>query len=489
MADIAMTVALAKALGGGGGGGGDVAKVLIAANNSEQDIKDAADFVCSGVNDQIIINSLIESRTNEEICLLPGDYYISGEINPISNTKLSGIGNAKLHLANRTVTTLKQAVSVNDKTIYLTDPSGFIVGQKIGIKYGNSDNECDYNVGHIKTIDYETGAVTMYSRNITNKTQNIKEIDGFVNHSADAGALVFTDSPVIMGWAVDNVTICDLAIDGNSENLSGYASDTDYGSNLIEFWGGDNIRIKNNKLDDCYKHSVLFVYGTSNSAIIGNKINNALTHGIDLYTNVAYVIISDNILTSANIQCHGGSYTIISDNLLTKCGIYNSNGARNLINGNLIDNKDTTIGRCITLLGTSCTDTEISNNVCIGSAQGIQIDSGKQIKLSGNKFIATRTNAIHLYNTQNCVVDNNDVNTPNTVTTGDAIKIESGAINNIITGNKIYGTIGKTTTAINEVSANDDYNIIANNEVFNCTNGIVTVGTHSVTQNNIVIAA
>lgn len=462
---------------------GGSASILIAASNSAQALKDKADFVCTGENDQITINNAMSGMSSGEICILAGDYYISGPIEPTSNVDIKGFGNPQLHLTDRVITTLSQAASVDDETIYLTDPSDFVVGQKIVLYDGTN---YDYEVGTIKTINYETGAVTMYPRGRARYLYPSQV--GKVSVAMQSGATVFTDSCVIMGWNKDNVTISNLLIDGNSNNLTGYVADTDWGSNIIEWSGGNNVRVLNNKLTNCYKHSVLFVYGTSNSYVCQNVIDTAVTHGIDFYTDVANNLVFGNIMTYANIQCHGGLKTIIANNILSHCSIVNYSGQYNLITGNRIDNIGEETLKCIFVNGSNAQYTEIIGNNVAGGYQGIQLDSNKYIKVFGNKFSNQRKEAIHFYKTTDCIADSNDVYAPNSFTNGSAIKIENASTGTIICGNTVHGTSGKTLTGIEEAGTTANYNTIANNIVYNATTGVSKTGANSVEQNNIAVS-
>lgn len=463
--------------------GGGSTSILIAASNSTESIKEKADYVCTGVNDQLTINNILSSLTNGEICLLAGDYYISGSINPVDNVDIKGFGNPQLHLTDRVVTTLSRAASVNDEVIYLADPSKFVVGQKITLTDGT---KYDAEVGLIKTIDYETGAVTMYSRGLAN--YNPETSVGKVSIAMPQGATVFTDSCVIMGWDKHNVTISGLHIDGNSANLGGFNSDTDFGANLIEWSGGGNVRILNNKLTNCYKHSVLFVYGTTNSFVCENVVNSAGVHGIDFYTNVENNLVFGNILTDANIQCHGGLKTVIACNQLIDCSIFMTGGVHNLVIGNKVDyNK--TIGRCLSLSGKGGLGNEIVGNIFAGGMYGIQVDSHTNTTIASNKFANQRSIAIDLYSAKSCTVEGNNVYLPNSVTPEGAIVIQSASEGNVVVGNSITGTPSKTTVGITEKGTTADRNVVANNVIYDATSGVSITGSSSVEQNNIFVAS
>ena len=75
---------------------------LIAASNAPQDLKDVADFVCSGSNDQVEINQAIAQLTPNRdapggvVQLSPGTFNISDQIRMRPRTSLVGSGKATI---------------------------------------------------------------------------------------------------------------------------------------------------------------------------------------------------------------------------------------------------------------------------------------------------------------------------------------------------------------------------------------------------------
>lgn len=452
--------------------------VFIAASDSADEYKATADYVCTGTNDQVIINSAMAQH--KEFVFASGTYNISGEINPASNSILRGIGYPVFKLSNRVTSNLSQSASIGDTSIYVADASGFVVGQKIQIKEGT---QYDDKLGVITSIDDSTGQIT-FSLN-SNPSQA-----GSLTKAFTTSAVVFTDSTIVMGWSVENVTVEGIKFDGNRSNLSGYTSDTDFGSNGIEFYGSKHISILNNVITEVYKHGVLLIYGTTESLIENNDISNCSTHGIDLFPNTTKRnAVVANALYAANIQCHGGSYTSIVGNTLRKCTIYNQTGVTcNTITGNIIDNSENNSARCFQI-NTGTTNTIIANNVTYGGNYGIQIDGGQTIALLSNKFVNARSQAIHLYNAKYCNVSGNDLDNCNNANTGSGIYLETTCQRNKISDNYIKGTSGKTNYGIQDATSASDYNYVNNNVVYNASTGAVSVlGTHSVETGNAVIS-
>ena len=457
---------------------GQKTTVIFAASDSADEYKEMADYVCTGTNDQIIINSAMAE--GEDFVFVSGTYNISGEINPASNSVIRGVGFPVFKLANRTTSSLAQSASSGDSSIYVTDPSAFVVGQKIQIKEGT---QYDDKLGVILSIDSTTGEITFSKNNDPSQT-------GSLTKNFTTSAVVFSDPSILMGWSVENVTVEGIRFDGNRSNLTGYVSDTDFGANCIAFNGSKYVKVLNNVITECYKHGVVFLYGTTESVIEYNSISNCTTHGVDLFPNTTIKnAVMANSLYAANIQCHGGSLSSIIGNKLTKCSIMQQTGVScNTIVGNVIDNSENVSGRCFQI-NANVTNILIANNVTYGGNYGIQIDSGQKVSLIDNNFVNARSQAIHLYNAKFCNVSGNSLDACNSTNAGSGIYLETTCQRNKISDNYIRGTSGKTNYGVQEATNASNYNYINNNVVYNASTGAVSIlGTDSVETGNVTLS-
>lgn len=83
---------LAGILSNFSGGGGSAKSIIVAANDASQDEKDAADFICDGVDDQVEINQAMSNARNQKVfCVLltKGNFNISSEINVSESVHLT----------------------------------------------------------------------------------------------------------------------------------------------------------------------------------------------------------------------------------------------------------------------------------------------------------------------------------------------------------------------------------------------------------------
>lgn len=65
---------------------------IIAANNTPEELKLKADYVCDGIKDNIEIQDAVYNASGKKVMLLPGIYDIQKEIILINNTEISGAG-------------------------------------------------------------------------------------------------------------------------------------------------------------------------------------------------------------------------------------------------------------------------------------------------------------------------------------------------------------------------------------------------------------
>lgn len=118
--------------------------VYIAASNSSDRDKESADFVCTGTNDEILIqgaiNSIFGVKPGVKICLMPGDYYIDS----FPNTNFDG------HVA--IMLPSKQAVDTIGTDVYSVTIEGTVYNSEDTVihvtqaAYDNMNNTDFYSV-------------------------------------------------------------------------------------------------------------------------------------------------------------------------------------------------------------------------------------------------------------------------------------------------------------------------------------------------------
>lgn len=452
--------------------------IVVAAADTADALKAGADYICTGTNDQNIIQQAVDSLDAGTVLLLGGTYAITSEINPKSNVNIEGSGNPVLQLQDRVTSAVTAAVLTGDNVVHVANPELFLVGQRIGIKEGAAYSW----IGRITAIDTGNGTVTVGSASSKDFT---------------TAAVVFTDPSVISGYGVENVIISGLIIDGNREALAGFTPDTNYGCNGIQFDRGSHIRVSGNTVRNIYKHGILFTYGPTDSYVTDNIVSDCATHGIDLYGNTADIkakrcVVANNNLYKANIQCHNGSHNSVIGNVLRDCRIVTQEtGSDNLIANNTIIMEAGGGSQAIQTTGTNADRNVIVGNRIYGNGklhQGVQLDGASGTVFADNYITGVYGAAIHLYKADQCHVHGNTVIGCTQTRADAAIKLEQTCTGNRINGNYCVGTAGKTTYGVEELSAASGKNYVDNNTFLNTGSGAVhLIGTDSVERDNAVI--
>lgn len=453
--------------------------IVVAAADTADALKAGADYICTGTNDQIIIQRAIESLDVGTVLLLGGTYAITSEINPKSNVNIEGSGNPFLQLQDRVTSAVTAAVAYESNVIPVANPERFLVGQRIGIKEGTAYSW----IGRITAIDIDNATLTVDSTG--------------ASKDFTTEAVVFTDPSVISGYGVENVTISRLIIDGNREALAGFTSDTNYGANGIQFDGGSHIRVTGNTVRNIYKHGILFTYGPTDSYITDNIVSECNTHGIDLYGNTTNTkaercVVANNNLYKANIQCHNGSHNSVIGNVLRDCRIVTQEtGSDNLIANNTIIMEAGGGSQAIQTTGTNADRNVIVGNRIYGNGklyQGVQLDGASGTVFADNYITGVYGAAIHLYKADQCHVHGNTVIGCTQTRAEAAIKLEQTCTGNRINGNYCVGTADKTTYGVEELSEASGKNYVDNNVFINAGSGAVhLIGTDSVERDNVVL--
>lgn len=451
--------------------------IVVAAADTADALKAGADHICTGTNDQIIIQQAIDSLDAGTVLLLGGTYAITSEINPKSNVNIEGSGNPVLQLQDRVTSAVTAAVAYESNVISVADPELFLVGQRIGIKEGTAYSW----IGRITAIDNATLTVDSAG----------------ASQDFTTAAVVFTDPSVISGYGVEDVTVSGLIIDGNREALAGFTSDTNYGANGIQFDRGSHIRVTGNTVRNIYKHGILFTFGPTDSYITDNIVSECNTHGIDLYGNTANIkaercVVVNNNLYKANIQCHNGSHNAVIGNVLRDCRIVTQEtGGDNLIANNTIIMEAGGGSQAIQTTGTNADRNVIVGNRIYGNGklhQGVQLDGASGTVFAANYITGVYGAAIHLYKADQCHVHDNTVIGCTQTRAEAAIKLEQTCTGNRINGNYCVGTADKTTYGVEELSEASGKNYVDNNVFINAGSGAVhLLGTDSVERDNVVM--
>ncbi len=284
---------------------------VVAASNSNQSVKDAADYVATGTGDQTVINAALTAAAGGKVYLAEGTFTVNASISIPNNTVLSGAGigtiitipnslNGTLSMITNTDATTGIGVTVRDLTVD-GNKAGQTAGVTDGISFVHMGDTATSRSGGLVT------GVTM--RNV---------------YGGSGLSLSFSSNNII-----SNNTVTD------NSNRGIYLSSS--ARNSIT---GNNI--KNNSSDGIY-----LTFSTANT-MTGNNIVASGRYGLyisDTGTNNA----SDNVFSynSTSIVLNATTYNTLNGNVVSNSnlrGIYLSASANsNVINANnLVNNGGTT---------------------------------------------------------------------------------------------------------------------------------------------------
>ena len=444
---------------------------IIAPNDAPETVKKGADYVCTGTNDQIIINEAIQSLEIGDIYLAIGNFNITAQIELKDNVNILSNG-AIINKSNEYSSLLTQDANVNDTIIYVKDASGFLAGQKVIVCSEKAYTDPG-PTGKIISVDYKNNTITL----------NYKIANGV---AVSASSKVVADYCCVVGNKIKNVKLQGLRINGNKAN-NPTCVDTNYAQNGIQLNNCNMCLVENCIVHNISLHGILFI-NTTNSIIRDCHSNTCGRHGIDIYGSPSTMnILISNCICNSNatggIQCHNGSGVSIIGCSCSKNehGIMCQEGANNnVINACILNNNSFNGIRIV-----SSSYINVVGNTLTGNYEAIQFDGTSKSSICNNTINKNSNNAIGLYSAKYNNIDNNNIHDNNKASSYSKIRMEGACTHNKITNNYIANTeSGYAATDGIAESSSSNYNIIINNIFKGNTNGVVKVGTNSVDANN-----
>ena len=264
---------------------------IVAASNSSQAMKDAADYVATGTGDQGVINAALTAAAGGKVYLMEGTYTINASISVPNNTTLAGAGAG-------TVITIPNGFNSSVSAITNTDAS---TGANIVVR----DLMLDGNKAN-QTIDCSDGCVAHQSGVV------------FTNTGSGSGVM----ETVVSGAKVNNIQTKDwydygiiLYSGANNSVTNNIAQGNGYGIALTGM-GFNNIMSKNAAYASVYDGLTL-TGGSQNTVSDNTSESNA---GYGLYFSSASSTVSHNTISwnlSDGMYLNGVSLSTIKDNTLT----------------------------------------------------------------------------------------------------------------------------------------------------------------------------
>ncbi len=352
--------------------------IIVAANNSTDADKAAADYVADGNTgaandgDQVEINSALTAadpagsgRKTGKVVLLAGTYTIDAAISVPNNTTLAGVGQG-------TVITIPNSLGISLNAITNTTTAGNgsgIVIQDLLLD-GNLANQTG---GSVQTGIYFDGVgsgSTIPGGTIMNVTsKNWKNGYGIYLSSSSNNTII---NNILRGNDEDGLYL----LSSSNNTITGNTIQSNLTQGLLMSSSSYN-NITGNKILDNSSRGIDASSFNSNNTITGNSINrNAL--GIIIGNNSQYNIVSGNTFqanSGLGISLNGGN-----NNTITSNSIFDSGGS-SANNGISVSNSDSNA-----LTGNKITDTSCSST-CY--AISIATSTSDDTYLSDNTFSTT----------------------------------------------------------------------------------------------------
>ncbi len=383
--------------------------VFVAASNSSQADKDAADYVTDGNTgaaadgDQVQINAALTAASGKKVVLLAGTYVADASISIPNNTILTGVGlGTKIEVAD---------LDANIDLITQSNATGEGVTVRDLMLNGRSDLNTTGNINGIYFSNMGGGSGSSIRRGAI-----IQDIE--LRNFRNAGiSLVGANSKVSNTNSVATLNV-GMSVSGDNNTISDNKLD---GSNNGMVTSGTNNILRGNKING--GNSGIVATGTG-TVIGGNTVSNAIGSAINLYDAVSVAVTNNTVTGTAH------DYGIFSADDTT---ISNSTITGNAIEGSEITGIHLWYATNVTIS---------ANNVKTSAAAGIRLESSSNNNVTSNTLTdnggSTTNNAIYLVDADSNSVSDNKITDSSATTNNYAINI-SDAISdtNYITGNTL----------------------------------------------------
>lgn len=309
---------------------------VVAAGDSSQAIKDAADYVADGTGDQTEINAALTAAAGGKVYLTEGTYTINGAISVPNNTTLAGAGTG-------TIITIPNSFDTTINAITNTTTGGNGTGITIqDLKLdGNKANQASSSMNGIYFNGVGSGS----------------------GSSAIAGTTITRIAAV--NWRSAGINL------SSSANSSLTHTVTQNNSTGIGFSASPDNTITHNTAQGNT------VYGFSFES---NSNNNTMSHNISIENDTGFNISTSNGNSVTNNQVQGSSYGIFSG--YSSNGMFSNNivkdsstqgmrfasSSHNTISNNQIIDSGSTAHNSALFLGASDGNTITGNSITDASA-------------------------------------------------------------------------------------------------------------------------
>lgn len=461
--------------------------VLVAASDSTQAEKDAADFITDGNTatandgDQVQINAALTAASGKKVVLLAGTYILDSYIAVPNNTMLVGTGTAS-HVI------LADGLNANLSIIYGQDSvngSGVVIQDLL--LDGNSANQTSGATTGISLYHFGegTGPSARVSARIMNVTiQNMRKngiqiedssrvsITGNTtrdNEGSGISLLRVSDSTLGGNISIGN-SYDGVALNGTTNSVvTGTIAKSNSGNGILLTAGSDSNTISANNLS-ANGNAGIMVQGSSRSSVSGNTVSQNTASGISVQEGA-----NDNIVSSNKISNNGSA--------TQNNGIFMWSVTGNqLTNNSISDDSATGTNYAINLYDSSVDSSYLAGNtIASGTIHNLATATsfGGQLDASGN-YVIQPGGSIELLKDAN-ITGSLAVSGVATVSSGQLtlgsptqqgqLAISDGSSN---TATLAVGDLsGNFTYTIPVTSANDTFCLLT---IGNCSGGVAIVG-------------
>ena len=444
---------------------------IIAGANSAY--KNTADCICSGNNDQLLINDVISKPQVNTIYFTPDSVFdIQAEIK--CKTGLSLISDGATFKTSKSkainIASVSNGVSFITSTEEVYD---FFEGMYVELT--SKEDSSIWETFYIEKPSYQRKTIKIrptYKIKGTAKTS--------LQHNYLKGAYLRNVSSCFSGFDISDVTIRGIKIDWGAD-VNDQSPDTYYAQNGFHFAWCKNINVENVIAKNGGRHGIMY-FDCPNSRILNSTFDKWGEHGIDIFMPLDIQIernknIISGCFASQNgmngIQCHGGAGLIVSNNFFFDNGQYGIGifgGCNdNIILGNEIRNNE--YGGI--MIQRAVHDIIIQGNTIFGGNYGLLLNGWTDercvhVKISGNFISDSKKQGIKGAHVTNITIFDNEIlnfaNDPNGKSSVDGICFDD-AIKCTIRNNTISSLRNLAGNAILISGNNSIGNICQDNNI------------------------
>jgi len=375
---------------------------IVAASNSSQAEKDAADYVATGTGDQTTINSALTAlpAAGGTVYLTEGTYTLGAAISVPNNTILAGAGAA-------TILTVPNAQNGTYAMITNTDTT---TGTHVVIRDLLIDgNKANQTAGVMEAVYFNgigsgSGATARDGGRVAGVTVRnmlgygvylFSALNGTITNNTVLGTV---SGGIVLDGASTNNLLTDNVVQGNSS----------YG---ILIWASSNGNTLTGNTVQGNPSYGIYINASTGNTITGNEVQGNGTAGVVLNASANGNAVTGNTINSDTIGVlvSGSNYNTIANNMVqgnVTAGVYIfSTSNNNNVTGNKIhDSGGATTNGGVYLSGANSNmivGNDITDTSCTTTCSAITVNGGTTVNtyIANNNFSGTAANPANIFNT------------------------------------------------------------------------------------------